>query len=153
VARLAYHFSGAPPPSVSEPAAPCQRQKTYRNPIALAREWHGTLIEKPGLTRADLARQVGVSRARITQVLHLLDLAPKVVETFAALGNPMPMPYVTERSLRPLTGLPFDQQLTDLYRLMSRGYSGRRLRRDGPALPQLNDRIERVLGLEKMFQT
>ena len=51
-------------------------------------------------TRADLARRLGVSRARVTQVLGLLAFDPEVLQAFAALDDPMPKQLVTERSLR-----------------------------------------------------
>jgi hypothetical protein len=61
-------------------------------------------------SRADLARRLGVSRARVTQVLGLLSLAPAVVAAVAALGDPLPGPTVSERALRPLLGLPAGEQ-------------------------------------------
>lgn len=53
-------------------------------------------------SRADLARKLGVSRARVTQVLDLLRLPPKVLRRIKALGDPLEYPAVTERQLRPL---------------------------------------------------
>lgn len=61
-------------------------------------------------SRADLARKLGVSRARVTQVLGLLDLAPPVLEAVVGLGDPLPAPVVTERSLRPLLKVPAEEQ-------------------------------------------
>ena len=61
-------------------------------------------------SRADLARKLGRSRARVTQVLGLLELTPEVVEALAALGDPLPKPIVTERGLRSLLGLPAEEQ-------------------------------------------
>ncbi len=65
----------------------------------------------PGSTGANLARQLGVSRARISQVLRLLDLAPEAVQTIAALGDPLRSPIMTERSLRSLVDLPIADQI------------------------------------------
>ena len=61
-------------------------------------------------TRADLARKLGMTRARVTQVLGLLELTPEVVEGRAALGDPLPKPIVTERGLRSLLSLPAKEQ-------------------------------------------
>lgn len=61
-------------------------------------------------SQADLARQLGVSRARVTQVLGLLELAPEVLEAIVGLGDPLSTPVVTERSLRPLLKLPVEEQ-------------------------------------------
>lgn len=65
---------------------------------------------KLAASRADLARELGVTRARVTQVLDLLDLAPDVLNGVAALGDPLTQPIVTERMLRPLTRLPVEEQ-------------------------------------------
>ena len=46
-------------------------------------------------TRADLARQLRVTRARVTQVLSLLALAPEVAQALAALGDPLSKPIIT----------------------------------------------------------
>ena len=61
-------------------------------------------------SRADLARQLAVTRARVTQVLGLLDLAPEVVQAIVALGDPLPRPVVSERMLRPLLKVPAGEQ-------------------------------------------
>lgn len=46
----------------------------------------------------------------MTRVVGLLDLAPEVVHAIAALGDPLPRPLVTERTLRPLLTLPAGEQ-------------------------------------------
>jgi len=51
-------------------------------------------------SRAELARRLGLSRARVTQVLGLLGLSRKVLRTIEALGDPLERPVVTERQLR-----------------------------------------------------
>ena len=77
----------------------------------MAQGWRQRLDDGAGSSRADLARQLGVSRARVTQVLGLLDLAPEVVDAIAALGDPFSQPIVTERLLRPFRKLtPADQK-------------------------------------------
>jgi hypothetical protein len=107
-----YSFDGIQP-FVAHPKATLQRNtaKVYRNPIALAREWQRTLSDTPNMSGADLARRLGVSRARISQVLRLLDLAPEAVGIIVAFGDPLPAPIVSERSLRVLIGLPIDEQI------------------------------------------
>ena len=68
------------------------------------------LLEGKCASRADLARKLGVTRARVTQVLGLLELTPEVVEALSGLGDPLPEPLVTERGLRSLLGLPSKEQ-------------------------------------------
>jgi len=109
--RLAHHFEGAEPPGCFDPpSAPADPAKQYRNPIAVAQELQRLLSAGECVSRADLARQLGVTRARVTQVLGLLELTPEVVEALAALGDPLSKPIVTERSLRSLLNLPASKQ-------------------------------------------
>jgi hypothetical protein len=67
-----------------------------------AREWQEALDRGEVSSRAELARRLGVSRARVTQVLGLLRLPPKVLRKIEALGDPLESPVVTERQLRPI---------------------------------------------------
>lgn len=61
-------------------------------------------------TRADLARQLGMTRARVTQVLGLLEFPREVVQALTALGDPLDKPFVTERELRAIRKLPIKEQ-------------------------------------------
>jgi hypothetical protein len=74
----------------------------YRNPIFLARQWQKDLAEGKYCSRADLSRKVGVSRARVTQILNLLKLPEEIIEKVASMGDPLLKPVVTERGLREL---------------------------------------------------
>ncbi|MBI4201893.1 MAG: hypothetical protein HY532_02090 [Chloroflexi bacterium] len=71
-------------------------------------------------SRADLARQLGVPRAHVTQVLRLLDLAPEVTREINTLGDPLPRKIVSERMLRPLVHLPPRVQVLQVIKLISR---------------------------------
>lgn len=65
-------------------------------------------LDEGGVNQADLARREGITRARVTQLLNLLGLAPDVreeVRRLAAVGV-----RISERSLRPLTGAPVAAQ-------------------------------------------
>jgi ParB-like chromosome segregation protein Spo0J len=59
-------------------------------------------MDERGESRTDLARRLGVSRARVTQVLSVLDLAPEALELLEQESGPG---VVSERSLRGLKGL------------------------------------------------
>jgi hypothetical protein len=76
----------------------------------VAQNWQQLLDEMVGCSRAELARHLGVSLARVPQVLGLLELAPEVVHAVAALDDPLPGPIVTERLLRPLRVLTPEEQ-------------------------------------------
>jgi len=50
--------------------------------------------------QADLARKLGVSRVRISQVLSLLKLYSELIKAVERFGDPMPSRIVTDRMLR-----------------------------------------------------
>ena len=71
----------------------------------MAREWEAALKGTTYSRPADLARGLGISRARISQMLRLLRLCPEVQEWIVALGDPLPSRVITERALRPMVAL------------------------------------------------
>jgi hypothetical protein len=84
--------------------------KTYRNPVALAQDWRKALDSGHYSSQADLARNKGISRARVTQILNLLRLSPAVIEFTLETGDPMGSRTITERRLRRLINLPASEQ-------------------------------------------
>jgi hypothetical protein len=72
----------------------------YRNPVYLARQWQNDLAVGKYVSRADLSRKIGVSRARVTQILNLLKLPADIIDKAYAMGDPLPKRVVTERNLR-----------------------------------------------------
>jgi hypothetical protein len=85
--------------------------KVHRNPVILAQEWQNALGNGDYSSPADIARQLSISRARVTQVLRLLKLTPTVLKMVADLGDPLPSPILTERRLRPIVDLPAVEQV------------------------------------------
>jgi hypothetical protein len=59
----------------------------YRNPIYLAGEWQKDLAEGKYSSQADLSRKMGVSRARVTQILNLLKLHEDIIDKAYAMGD------------------------------------------------------------------
>lgn len=52
-------------------------------------------------SRADLSRKLGISRARVTQMLQLLELDKTTLKELSNLGDPLPSAIrITERKLR-----------------------------------------------------
>jgi len=74
-------------------------EKTFRNPIIQAKEMKLDM-ELNNLTRAELARKLGISRARVTQMLNLLRLPEELREEIEAMGDYWGRRLVTERMLR-----------------------------------------------------
>jgi hypothetical protein len=87
-----------------------QPSRRYRNPLILAHEWQRALENGDCSSPAALARKLGFSRARVTQVLHLLSLAPEVQQQLMVLGDPLSSPLITERKLRPVVYLSPEEQ-------------------------------------------
>jgi ParB-like chromosome segregation protein Spo0J len=73
--------------------------KTSRNPLLYARELRDWMLAE-GINRAELARRLGVSRARVTQWLDLLELPERVLREAEALGDCWDRQVVTEREMR-----------------------------------------------------
>jgi hypothetical protein len=94
--------------------------KRYRNPLFVAQEWQHLLDSGVVASRVDLARQLGVSRAYVTQVLQLLELAPEVREKVACLGDPTEELVIGSHTLRSLTGLPVREQEARVSQLIGR---------------------------------
>ena len=67
-----------------------------------ARDYQRRIATGAAKDRADLARQLGFSRARVTQVLYLMELAPEIQRWVEGLAPTSERPPVTERQLRDL---------------------------------------------------
>lgn len=54
--------------------------RIYRNPIYLAREYKQMIDKEHVKIQADLAQKLGISRARVTQILRLLKLDSLIIQ-------------------------------------------------------------------------
>jgi len=93
----------AAPVSLGKPYLP-KEPKTPRvvELLRKAIEWQ-TLLESNKITRlADIARQEGITRSRVTQVMGLLRLAPEIREKILSMPNTIRRPQISERMLRPI---------------------------------------------------
>ncbi len=70
--------------------------RLYRNPVYLAEEWRKRMQIK-GFSQTDLARDLGVSRARITKFMNILKLPKSRLDDLRTLGDPMSGRRMTER--------------------------------------------------------
>ena len=67
-----------------------------------ALEWEGLIESGDVRNQAEIARREGISRARVTQIMGMLRLAPEVQEWILAMPKVVSRPAITERSLRPI---------------------------------------------------
>ena len=85
-----------------------------------AMEWRRQIDAGEVPDQATIARREGVSRARVTQVLMLLRLAPDIQESILALpGSPNP-PRLPERVLRPIALLDDSEEQTAAFEEVTR---------------------------------
>ena len=85
-------------------------------------EWRALLESGEAANQAAIARQEGITRARVTQVMGLLRLAPEIQEHVLTLPDlPAPRsatrqagmvrrPTITERALRPIAQIEDQKQ-------------------------------------------
>lgn len=68
-----------------------------------AKEWQSLLDSEEARTRTDIARRVGISRARVTQVMGLLRLPLGVQKRVLALPVTRGVPRVSVRALQEMS--------------------------------------------------
>jgi hypothetical protein len=83
---------------------PPRGPKTHRvvEFLRKAVEWQRQLDSGEVRNRAEIARREGITRARVTQVIGLLELAPEIQERILSLPVTHHRSLVTERALRPV---------------------------------------------------
>ena len=96
----------AVPPGRGDPKPP-QETKTPRvvELLRKAVEWKALLESGKVASQVDIARQEGITRARVTQVMGMLRLAPEIQQQILSMPEIARRPPVTERSLRPVRAI------------------------------------------------
>jgi hypothetical protein len=72
------------------------------HPFLLAQSWQQQLSQNAGLTKAKKAAREGISRARVTQVMNLLELHAEIQSGLLTPPAPLEIHSFSERSLRVL---------------------------------------------------
>lgn len=99
------------------------RKRQYRNPVRLAQQWQRAIRLEEYSSPAALAYHLGVSRARVTQIMNLLKLSQEVIDIICSLGDPISSPVVSEKRLRLLLALTAEEQKRQLTIMLSKaGY-------------------------------
>ena len=70
--------------------------------MALAIRFEGLIQQQDGITQANLSDLGGVTRSRLTQIMHLVHLAPDIQEELLFLPSSS---RIVERTLRPIVRL------------------------------------------------
>ncbi len=70
-----------------------------------ALEWQALLESRQVRNQAEIAKREGITRARVTQVMGLLRLAPEIQQYILSMPDAARRPAITERALRPITQL------------------------------------------------
>lgn len=103
----------APKPSAGEPG----RVPRVARLLALAHRYAALVESGEVRDYADIARLAGVSRARVTQIVNLLQLAPDIQEAILdlprTLGGADP---IHEREVRPIAAVPEWRQQRAIWR-------------------------------------
>lgn len=65
-------------------------------------EWQALLASGNAANQADIASRDGITRARVTQVMGMLRLAPEIHQHILSMPEMVRRPAITERALRPI---------------------------------------------------
>ena len=85
--------------------------------LALAHRWDRLIEEGSVTTRAEIARLMGLTPARVTQIMDLLNLAPEIQEQILAVTLDGEEADIPERKMRSITGLPLWEQQRKRWRM------------------------------------
>ncbi len=112
------------PPRRGKPKPP-REPKTPRvvELLRKALEWQALLASGDASNQADIARREGIPRARVTQVMGLLRLAPEIQQQVLSLPDMVRRPAITERALRPIAQLENPQHQIAIFQRLASGNS------------------------------
>ena len=111
----------AVPPRRGKPKPP----KEPRTPrvvelLRKALEWQALLESGEASNQAAIARREGITRARVTQVMGMLRLAPEIQEHVLSMPDMVRRPAISERALRPIAQIENTRgQIVEFQRLMA----------------------------------
>jgi hypothetical protein len=91
----------APAPTFAAESRPLYPARVARQ-LALAHALQGRLAAGDFADRADMARALGFTRARVSQLLDLLLLAPDIQEEILFLECPAGRQPISEHDIRPI---------------------------------------------------
>jgi hypothetical protein len=115
----------APPSRVvsamPSPDKPAKLPKTPRvvELLRKANEWKALLESGEVASQAEIALREGITRARVTQIMGMLRLAPEIREQILAMHDSSRRPQISERVLRPIGVItPYRDQLREFHQFL-----------------------------------
>lgn len=84
---------------------PIKPQKVYECPLLEARHYESLFKDPLIQTQSDIAREMGITRARVSQIMALLKLAPEIQRELLTLQDQKAIRFFSERRLRPLLNI------------------------------------------------
>lgn len=112
VCNVIYAVTPAEEPGDNEPISP----------IALALSFRKMLDEGKVRDQTRLAQQLGLTRARVTQILNLLKLPAAVITELSAANDFVEIAFFTERRLRSMTRLTSAQEQLEGFQTMRKEF-------------------------------
>ncbi len=73
--------------------------------LVKAVEWRGLLESGQVRSQAEIARREGITRARVTQIMAMLRLAPEIRKQILSMPRMVGRPAISERALRTVVAL------------------------------------------------
>jgi hypothetical protein len=75
--------------------------------------------------RSDLAKRVELTRARVTQILNLLNLPAMILDELVTIHEPAQIAFYSERRLRPIARLQSAREQINAFREFQKQLKGR----------------------------
>ena len=95
-----------------------RKPSNAKHPIHLAVKWQKRLDADSSINQAILAKDEGISRARITQIMRLLSLPEEIQDTLLKLQKPEELRLFSERRMRAIALLgDHERQVNEFRRL------------------------------------
>jgi hypothetical protein len=82
-------------------------------------EWQALLASGEAPNQAAIARREGITRARVTQVMGMLRLAPEIQQHVLSLPDMVRRPAITERALRPIAQLDSPKEQLQAFQVLA----------------------------------
>jgi len=111
----------AVPPRRCKPKPPKEpRTPRVVDLLRKAIEWQALLESGDAPNQAAIIRREGITRARVTQVMGMLRLAPEIQQQVLSLPDIVRRPAITERALRPIAQIEnHEQQVASFHSFIS----------------------------------